>query len=385
MTHETSSSSPVAAPGPGAGPFDRRTLFLVFFFVVFLFLLYQFARIISPFASPLIGATILALIFSPLHTRIAARMKSESMAAGVATIIVLLTIVVPVVVLVWLLISETITAVPIVRDWLTAHRDLASVSASLHLPAPIQRVWDSAMGYVERWQVDLQSMAVEAMGEIGNKVTSFGAAAVKQFFVFIMNLIVLMLTLFFLLRDGKRIVQWVMDLVPMEEANKQMILGRLDRTLSAIIRGAFITAAAQGTLTGAGLAVAGVPFAVMLGFTAALFSVVPIVGCSLVWLPAAAYLLLKGKIVAGIGLAIWGVLVVGTVDNFIRPYVVGGHAQLPILLLLVGILGGIRVYGLIGALIAPLVIASVLAFAQIYREQYLSIQRRRTEQTPAPS
>ncbi|MBI2993594.1 MAG: AI-2E family transporter [Gammaproteobacteria bacterium] len=384
MAQDTQTPAP-AGHGPGAVAFDRRMLFLVFFFVVFSLLLYQFVRIISPFASPLVGATILALIFSPVHARIATRMKNESAAAGVTTIIVLLTIVVPVVILVWLLISETITAVPTVRDWLSDHHDLASVSASLHLPAPIQRLWDSVAGYIERWQVDLRSTAVEALREIGNKVTSFGAAAVTQFFVFIMNLIVLMLTLFFLLRDGKRIVQWVMDLVPMEEANKRMILGRLDRTLSAIIRGAFITAAAQGTLTGTGLAVAGVPFAVMLGFTAALFSVVPIVGCSLVWLPAAGYLLIKGKIVAGIGLIVWGVAVVGTVDNFIRPYVVGGHAQLPILLLLVGILGGIRVYGLIGALIAPLVIASVLAFAQIYREQYLSGRQEGATDTPAPS
>ena len=354
-----------------ASVLDRSQLFLVFFFAAYFFLLYQFARILSPFASALVGATILALIFNPLHTRIAARVRTESAAAALTTAIVLLTIVVPVIVLVWLLVNETIAVVPLVRDWLADHGDLASVSASLHLPAPLQKLWETGTGLVERWQVDVRSMAVEALREIGNNVTSFGTAAVKQFFGVVLNLIVLVLTLFFLFWDGKRIVRWVMDLVPMEEANKKMILERLDRTLSAIIRGAFITAAAQGVLVGAGLGFVGVPFSVMLGFAAALLSVVPIVGCSLVWLPAAGYLYFEGNTTAAIGLAIWGLVVVVVVDNVVRPLVIGGHAQLPILLLLVGVLGGIQVYGLIGALVAPLVIASVLAFAEIYRDQYL--------------
>lgn len=372
----------------GDGVLGRRQLFLIFFFAVYFFLLYQFARILSPFASPLVGATILALIFNPLHARIAARVKTESTAAALTTTIVLITIVVPVIVLVWLLVNETIAVVPLIRDWLANHDNLASVSASLHLPAPLQKLWDTAAGLVERWQVDVRSMSVEALREIGNNVTSFGAAAVKQFFSVILNLIVLVLTLFFLFWDGRRIVRWVMDLVPMEESNKQMILERLDRTLSAIIRGAFITAAAQGVLVGVGLSIAGVPFSVMLGFSAALLSVVPIVGCSLVWLPAVGYLYFEGNTAAAVGLMAWGLFVVTMVDNVVRPLVVGGHAQLPILLLLVGILGGIQVYGLIGALVAPLVIASVLAFAEIYREQYL-IERSdgedgMTTRRPAP-
>src|SRR5690606_3678293 len=171
--------------------------------------------------------------------------------------------------------------------------------------------------------------------------------------------------------DGHRAVRWILDLVPMEEENKQLVVGRLDRTLSAIVRGAFITASAQGALTGVGLAATGIPAPVLLGFVSALLAFVPFVGASLVWAPAAIYLAVTGKLLAGAALAAWGMLVVGLVDNFLRPYVVGEHAQLPILLLLVGILGGIQVYGLIGALVSPLLIASVLAFAQIYRDQYL--------------
>jgi predicted PurR-regulated permease PerM len=188
----------------------------------------------------------------------------------------------------------------------------------------------------------------------------------------ILDLIVMVLTLFFFFRDGTRIVRWILDIVTMEEGNKQLILGRLDRTLSAIVRGAFITCSAQGLLAGIGLAMTGVPFPVLLGFASALFSLIPFVGASLIWAPAAIYLYFTGHPVAAVVMATWGALVVGLVDNFLRPYVIGEQAQLPILLILVGVLGGIQVFGLIGILISPLLIASVLAFAQIYREEYLA-------------
>jgi len=215
---------------------------------------------------------------------------------------------------------------------------------------------------------------VDALKEIGNSLTSFGVATLKKAVVVLLDLMVLVLAVYFFFRDGHRIVHWIADLVPMEEEYKWRIIGRLDRTMSAIIRGAFVTASAQGALTGMGLAVAGVPFPVFLGFASALLAVVPFVGASLVWIPAAAYLLIEGQTLACIGLVLWGMFVVGLVDNFLRPYIVGGQAGLPILLLFLGILGGIRVYGLVGALISPLLIALVLAFVDIYREQYMPRQ-----------
>jgi predicted PurR-regulated permease PerM len=98
---------------------------------------------------------------------------------------------------------------------------------------------------------------------------------------------------------------------------------------------------------------------------------VPFVGAALVWVPAAIYLFLTDHPAAAIGLAVWGLLFVGLVDNILRPMVVGEHSRLPISLLFLGVLGGIQVYGLIGGLISPLLIACVVAFARIYRERYL--------------
>lgn len=351
--------------------FDRNLLFFAFFFTVFLFLLYQLARILSPFLAPLLAAVMINLIFYPFNIWLRSKISNTNVTAAIATVTVVVTIVLPVLLLLWALIIEAADLVPVIRDWVIKLETDGFKSLGDAVPEPLQQLWARILPYVERWNVDLQSTLTGSISDLGNSITAFGAATLREFFKFILNLVVLVLVLFFFFRDGDRIIHRLIELVPMEKGNKQLIVARLDRTLVAIVRGAFATASVQGILAGVGLAVAGVPFSLLLGFISALLSLVPFVGSSLVWAPASVYLILNDHTVAGIGLILWGVFVVGLVDNFLRPWVVGKHAQLPILLLLVGILGGLQVYGLIGALISPLLVATVLVFAQIYHDQYL--------------
>lgn len=372
MNEGTSEPPAVQPPSePRANTPDRRILFLLFFFAAYFYLLYELARILSPFFGALFGALMLVIIFYPVHRRIERTLRRPNLAAALTTLLVLVTIVVPIIALVWLLVHEATDVVPWVREWLAEKRQDVVIGGVAYLPAPLARSWEAVRSLVDAWNVDLRQTALDAVSELGNAATALGAATLRGLLGLLFNIIVLVIALFFFLRDGTEIVRWVLDLVPMEETNKQLVLRQLDRTLSAIIRGAFITSSAQGLLTGVGLAIAGVPFPVLLGFAAALACLVPFVGPALVWMPAAAYLFATGSTSAAIGLFVWGVLVVGLVDNFLRPYVIGEHAHLPILLLLIGVLGGLQTYGLIGVLLSPLIIATVLAFARIYREQYL--------------
>jgi predicted PurR-regulated permease PerM len=351
--------------------FDRRLLFLAFFFAVFLFLLYQLVLVLTPFLASVLGGLMLTFIFFPLHARLQNRIRSPNLCAATSTLIVLITIIVPVFIMTWTLVNEASELLPIVREWIGKQQQEGFSRPDNAIAMYLLRFWERISPYLDRWDIDLQSMTAETIRQLGNTITTFGTETLKEVTRLIINLLFLIMFLFFFFRDGKSMVKVIIDLVPMEEENKQFIVTRLDRTLVAIIRGAFITCSIQGMLTGVGLAVAGVPFAVLLGFTAALLAVVPFVGASLVWAPAAFYLLLIDEIFASIGLALWGLFVVGLIDNFLRPFIVGKHAQLPILLLFIAILGGLQVYGLVGVLIAPLVVASVIAFAQIYHEQYL--------------
>jgi predicted PurR-regulated permease PerM len=132
----------------------------------------------------------------------------------------------------------------------------------------------------------------------------------------------------------------------------------------------FLIALGQGIMTGIGFALFRVPFAVFWGFLAAFLALLPIGGAALVWIPGALFLLLTGETLRGVLLAVWGAVLVSLPDNFLKPMLIGRKAKLPAFFLLLGILGGLQVYGFLGILFGPLVVTLLTAFVQIYREEY---------------
>ncbi len=362
-------------PPHKAGAFDKERLSVIFFFAVFVFLIYQLFKLLTPFLSPLLGALMLALVVFPLRERFARKWPTAPNAvAGLLTLLVLVTVVVPVLVLVGLFVREAALMVPTVSAWLTEHQ----AQGLEGLPAGVQRLWASLNAFFTRIEFDVKAATIDAVKNLGNGTAAIGATLVAGFFGVLFQILILILSLFFFLRDGPRMVKTVIDLVPMEEHDKALVIQNLDRTLVAMVRGSVITAVAQGGLTGVGLAIFGVPFPVLLGFLAVFMSVVPVVGAALIWVPGVIYLLVTGDVWPAAGLTAWGLFGVGLIDNVLRPIVVGGAAELPAALLFLGVLGGLQVYGVLGGLISPLVIAGVIAFARIYRESYLGAPGIRT-------
>lgn len=357
-------------PLSSARPFDRDRLFVIFFFAAYFFLLYHLTLILAPFLTPLLGAGMLALVAFPLRHNLARWVPSPTANAAVVTLLVMITLVVPIFALVWLVTLEATAAVPTVSAWIATQRAAGWEFADDSWPAVLKAAWNAASAFFETIQLDLAAITQEGVRELGNRVTVMGASMVQEFFGLAFALVILLFALFFFLRDGPRMVRSFLDLVPMEADSKSVVVEGLNRTLVAMVRGTVITASAQGALTGIGLAVFGVPFPILFGFVATFLAVVPFVGASLVWAPSALYLAISGETLMAVGLTVWGLVVVGLVDNLLRPIVVGSHARLPATLLFLGVLGGLQVHGLVGGLISPLLIACVFAFARIYRERY---------------
>jgi len=165
----------------------------------------------------------------------------------------------------------------------------------------------------------------------------------------------------------------VRELLPMAPAHKQVIFTRLYATLTAVVQGMVLTAVAQATLAGIGYwLIADLPFALFLAFLTGLASFLPLVGPALIWGGVAIYLVAVGETGRAIGMSVWGGLLVSTVDNFIKTLVIGGRARLPTFLLLFALLGGLKVYGFLGVFLAPVILATLLAFTDIYGELYAS-------------
>jgi predicted PurR-regulated permease PerM len=371
------------AAAPRLPTIKRPTLFRIFFFAVFLFLLYQFLRILYPFLGSLMGATTLALIFYPLHRRIYNRLRrSPSLAAGLSTVSILFIVIVPVLLFLWIVIRDAAVLYPAAEEWVRALRDIPEEGLSQNLPPALSRAAERLQRFFGAWEIDPEDIFLTNVDQVGKRISAFGARLVRNFLFFAFDLLVLVFALFFFFRDGASMTRWVMDLVPMEQVHKTSILQRLDRTLSAVVRGVFLTAAAQGLLAGIGFALVNVQFPVALGFATAFGAMIPFVGPVVVWVPVAIYLFFKGFLFRAIFLTAWGALVVGLTDNIMRPLLIGERARLPFFLLFFGILGGLQVYGPIGILIGPLMIASVLSFAKIYREEFYQAPKRETMPPP---
>jgi predicted PurR-regulated permease PerM len=346
----------------------RQQLFAVFFFAMLLFLLYQFYRILEIFLTPLFWAAVLALIFHPMQRWLKRRLRGRAaLAAFVLTTVVIGTVIVPMIVVGALLVNESVDAFE------TVQRVVKDGSAA----AWLESTRLSAMGFVldllpeslREMRRTLPEMALRASNAASGFLVEQATGVVKNTLLFVLHFFLTTIALFFFLRDGDRMTAYLRSVIPMEPKDRDHIFERLADTLTAVIQGTILTASAQGLLAGIGYWLAGVEFAVLLGVATALLSLLP-GGAPVVWVPVMIYVAAVHSFGWAIFLLIWGAAAIGGIDNVIRPLVIGGRTQIPTVFLFFGILGGLRVYGIIGMFLAPVVIAILVAFVRIYREQY---------------
>jgi len=365
---------------------SRPLLFRIFFFAAFGFFLYQMLRILAPFLAGILVAITLALVFYPIHSRFLRWSRGRpNLAAGTSVATLFLIVIVPAVFFIGLLGKQAAAIYPWAQEQVREVRLNPDVAIQERLPAPLKNLWVRSQDLLQEAGVKPRDTLLRTIEGIGKEVSSAGAAVLKNVFVFIFQAVVMIFTLFFIFRDGANLAQGVTALIPMESSYKAHIMARLNETLTAVVRGMFVTASVQGLLAGIGFAVAGVRFSVVLGFATAFLALIPFVGAAAIWLPVGIFLFLKGGTVQGLGILLWGGLVVSMVDNFLRPYIIGEKAKLPVVFLFFGTLGGLQAYGPIGLLVGPLTVASVLAFAKIYGEQISRPTEKRLASSPPDS
>jgi predicted PurR-regulated permease PerM len=207
---------------------------------------------------------------------------------------------------------------------------------------------------------------------------SAGAAQISQFVAtralslgqntvqFVVSFCVMLYLFFFLVRDGREISHLIRDAIPLDESHKQHLIRKFTTVIRATVKGNVVVAVVQGTLGGIALWVVGIQGALLWGFVMMLLSLLPAVGAALVWLPVAIYFISTGVLVKGIGLALFGTLVIGTVDNVLRPVLVGKDTRLPDWVVLISTLGGMALFGINGFVIGPLVAALFMASWDIF-------------------
>ena len=193
---------------------------------------------------------------------------------------------------------------------------------------------------------------------------------------FLLNFFVMFYGMFFFFRDGREIMEKILYYIPLEHDDEMLLLERLTSVTRAIVRGTLAIGIVQGTLAGAGFWAAGIDGAAFWGTLMAVLSIVPGIGSALIWVPGVIYLFITGKTLAATLLLIWCTVAVGTIDNLLRPILVGKDAKMPDLLILVGTLGGLYFFGAIGLIVGPIVCGLFLTVWEIYGTTFRDILPR---------
>ncbi len=343
----------------------RAHIFAAVFFGIFIFLLYQMFRLLAPFSTALLWAAVLALALAPLYRRALAAVKGRAgLAAGIMTAGTLLVVIGPAVLLLIVLAGQAV--------------DLYGWASDLVKTGKLAETWGRvAIPLIDRFQalpvlqgVDIKAVLLKGMSQFSSLMAVQLGGLLKNTLLFAVDLAITIIALFFFFRDGRALTVLVAGLLPFTKEQQEAIVRKFRDTFTAVINGIFLVALLQGIMTGIGLAVFGVPFPVLWGFLAAVLALFPVGGAALVWVPAAVWLYLTGSTSGSILLACWGVVFVSLPDNFLKPLLIGRKANIPTSLLILGILGGLQVYGFLGILAGPLVVTMLTVFVQIYREEF---------------
>jgi predicted PurR-regulated permease PerM len=204
-------------------------------------------------------------------------------------------------------------------------------------------------------------------------VGSVLAAATRGVLGFSLQLFILLYALYFFLVDGPSLLKRILYYIPLAEAEKEQLLGRFVSVTRATVKGSLFIGVIQGALAGLAFWAAGVPGPAFWGTVMVVFSIIPAVGPALVWIPAVIYLFLVGQVGAGIALLVWCALVVSTVDNLLRPRLIGRDARMSDLLVLLSTLGGIILFGAVGFIVGPIIAALFVTVLHLYGEAFREV------------
>ncbi|MDQ1525112.1 MAG: hypothetical protein QOE47_3036 [Pyrinomonadaceae bacterium] len=324
--------------------------------------LYLCWLMLLPFINVLAWAAVLVVVFYPVHRRLVARTNRPATSALISCLLVIFVILIPLSLITLALVREFAGAAQGLQNQFNAMLDpnsgagrvLARVVGWLGNFVDVEQLRDP-QSIQERLQQVAGTIAQRTLGLVGGAL----GVVVQIFFI--------IFTMYYLFRDGAQIVHALPDVLPLERAQSEAIIKRTRDVVSASVNGVLVIAAIQGALGAIAFFALKVPSALVWGVVMTFLSLIPMAGAFVVWIPAAIFLAVTGHWVKAALLVAWGTFVIGTVDNFLRPKLVGERTKLHELFIFFSVLGGLHVFGVLGLVLGPVVLAVTLALLDVMR------------------
>lgn len=324
--------------------------------------LYLCWLMLRPFIGVLAWAVVLVVVFYPVHQRLALRIKRRSLSALVSCVLVVLIVVLPLIVLTFTLAEELAKVIPNIP---------AQISLLLN---PQTSLLGKASEWIQRrFGIDTfrsQEFMVDQLKRTSQLILGFSLSLASNIVSAIIQAFFVLFTMYYLFRDGDKIVARLPSALPLSRAQSETIITRTKEVVSASVYGVVVIAGLQGFLGGVMFWILGIPSALLWAVLMGFICMIPVLGSFLVWVPLSIYLMVTGHWTKALLLLVWGGLVISTVDNFLRPRLIRNHTRLHELFVFFSVLGGISVFGLLGIVLGPMVLAITLGLLQTFSARH---------------
>ncbi len=352
----------------------------LFFGVVTLLVLYYAYEITKPYLVDIFLALVIFFVAKPFYQALTRLLFGKrSLASALTCLLLALLIIIPLITLVSIVAKQALEFSSLLSQglqsgklgqWFNAKMDLLQeYLVHLNLPLPPE-------------QIKFESLIRTILSNASKFIYTSAIGVLSGFTSFILDLSLILFVAFFLFLQGDAFIAEIKKLSPLSADDNEMIIGEMEATIKATLWSTVVVAFIQGSLGGMGFFLFGVPQAAFWGTVMIPASVIPVVGAAIIWLPAVGYLFLQGVWAKSLGLLVFCVLIIGSVDNLLKPMLMRGTRSTPTVLVLLAILGGISYFGMIGFILGPFILSLLLSLLGIYEKAILAPSR--SQEPPVP-
>jgi predicted PurR-regulated permease PerM len=350
------------------GPSIRVRGYRPFLLVVLFFSLYLVYLILAPFMDTLIFSIVLTSLFYPVQVFLVRIYRGkQGLAALTVIFIITFLLVIPVFLFTSAMVAQGLDSINRVHDWLKAGnlQKITSDPRILAYTATLQE----RLGFLDLNKLDVVSNLLQLSKNLGQFLLGKGATLLGNVASLITHFFIMIFVVFYLVRDGWEMLQKGRSFSPLRKEQEDELLYGIRVVAKSVLLGTFLTALCQGLVGGIGLAIVGIPglfWGTVMGFS----SLIPIVGTALIWVPATVYLALVGSWKSAIFFAVWSVVLNGSIDNFLRPFLMRGEGRMSPFYIFLAIIGGVQYFGLVGILYGPLILSFAMIMLYMYGTEY---------------
>ena len=343
----------------------------IVFTMIFLVLILISFLIIKPFLTAVLTGIIFSYIFYPLYSRIHRKITNKNISSLITSILVILIITLPLFFILNTISKEAYTTYLLSRQKLASGQFLTECVPEDKTVCKFSNFISDQMNNPQTkyyFDTSIKGITTKITGSISNILFSIP--------IFMLDMFIVLFVMFFLFRDGEILIDKIERIMPLKDKYRKHVFKKLNDMAYAVIYGSIIIAIIQGTLGGLGFLVFGLPSPLLWGIVMMFASLIPYVGSSIIWFPASLILIFNGYlnsetnlIIKGILFILYGIFVVGTIDNILKPKLIGDKSGIHPVLVMLGVVGGLSFFGFIGVIIGPIILAMLVTFIEIYEEE----------------